>query len=147
MLGQVLNRERENIMLNILQELLRAIWRILLVIPMPWRAAIITLAAIIIGYQFFYRFSILLLLPEFWITNRLRLWKLKPLPGTYIYDDMIELSIKIYRVLRSILIVVAIVGLIAWYSQEYVEDMVLARYITQMIDWWYSLERKVLSGG
>lgn len=133
-------------MLDLFHELLRAIWRILLVIPMPWRATIIILGAIVMGYQLFYLFSILLLLPEFWITNRLRLWKLKPLPGTYIYDDMIELSIKISRVLRSALIVVAIVGLIAWYTQEYVENIALARYIAQMIDWWYSLERKVLSG-
>lgn len=134
-------------MLNLLQELIRAIWRILLVVPMPWRAGIITLAAIIIAYWLLYYFSVLLLLPEFWITNRQRLWKLKPLPGTYVYDGMIELSIIMSRVLLWILIVVTIVGLVAWYSQEYVEDVALARYIAQMIDWWYSLERKVLSGG
>lgn len=132
-------------MLNLLRELLKAIWRILLVVPMPWRAEIIIWATVLVGYQLAYRFCVLLLLPEFWLTNRLRLWRLKPLPGTYAFDSIVESSIKISRVLRWIMLLIAILGLVAWYSQPFLEDTTLTRYINQVIGWWDSLERNVLT--
>ena len=133
-------------MLDLLRELLSAIWRVLLVVPMPWRAEIAIWAAVLVGYQIIYRFLSLLLLPEFWLTNRLRLWRLKPLPGTYVFDSLIELGIRISRLLRWVVLLIACFGLIGWYLQQSVEDATLAECISQMIGWWDSLERKVLAG-
>jgi hypothetical protein len=133
-------------MLNLLHEFFRAIGKVLLVVPMPWRADIIILASVLVGYQLLYHFSVLLLLPEFWLTNQLRLSGRKPLPGTYMFNSIIELSIKSYRVLRWVMLLVAVLALVARYSLQFVEDATLTQYINQMISWWDLLERKVLNG-
>ena len=133
-------------MLNFLRDLLRAMWRVVLVVPMPWRAELITWITVLVGYQVIYRILVLSLLPEFWITNRLRHWKLKSLPGTYAFDSLIEWSIEIFRVLRWVAFLVAVLGIIAWYLQPLLEDATFTQYMNQLINWWYSLEEKVLAG-
>jgi len=132
--------------MNLLRELLRIIWRILLVIPMPWRAEIVIWVVALVGYQLLYRLSVLLLLPEFWLTNRMRLWRFKPLPGAYVFGNIIESSIKIYRVLRWMMLLMAVLGLVAWYSEPFLEDATLTWYISQAVSWWNALERTILGG-
>ena len=132
--------------MNLLRELLGIIWGELLIIPMPWRAEIVIWIVILVGYHFLYRLSILLLLPEFWLTNRMRLWGLKPLPGTYAFGYIIELSVKIYRVLRWVMLLTSILGLVAWYSAPFLKDTTLVRYIHLAVDWWNALERRILGG-
>ena len=132
--------------MNLLRDLLRIIWGGLLIIPMPWRAEIVIWTVVLVGYQLLYRFSVLLLLPEFWLTNWMRLWGLKPLPGTYVFDNIIELSMKIYRILRWTMLLTAVLGLVAWYSAPFLENATLAWYINQAIGWWNALERRILSG-
>lgn len=132
--------------MNLLQEFLRVIWKALLVIPMPWRAEIVIWVVALFGYQILYRFSVLLLLPEFWLTNRMRLWGFKPLPGTYVFDNIVESSIRIYRFLKLMALLVAVLGLVAWYAKPFLEDTTLAWHINQVISWWNALERRILSG-
>ena len=132
--------------MNLLQEFLRVIWKALLVIPMPWRAEIVIWVVALFGYQILYRFSVLLLLPEFWLTNRMRLWGFKPLPGTYVFDNIVESSIRIYRFLKLMALLVAVLGLVAWYAKPFLEDTTLAWHINQVISWWNALARRILSG-
>ena len=132
--------------MNLLRDLLRIIWGGLLIIPMPWRAEIVIWTVALVGYQLLYRFSVLLLLPEFWLTNRMRLWGLKPLPGTYVFGNIVESSVKIYRVLRWMMLLTAVLGLVAWYSAPFLEDATLTRYIDQAAGWWSALERRILGG-
>ena len=134
-------------MLNFLQDAIAATWEILLAVPMPWRAGLLVSIAAIGGYQVVRRLLILLLLPEFWITNRLRCWGHRPLPGTYAFDDLVEWSIKILRAFAWLALLALILGLTAWYARPSLEDTALAQYIDQGIDWWYSLEESVLAGG
>jgi hypothetical protein len=131
-------------MFNSLKNLLSSVWEILLVIPMPWRAIVISLILIWIGHQIFYRFLLLMLLPEFWITNQMRIWNLKPLPGTYIFDRFIEYAIKIISILRSAFFIAVILGIVTWYARPYLEGEAIVEYIDNAIEWWYSIEGEIL---
>ena len=75
-------------MIRLLQGAIRAIWQIMLLMPMPWRAALTIGVTIILGYQVIRRLLPLFLLPEFWITSLLRRLGLRPLPGTYTCPTM-----------------------------------------------------------
>ena len=120
-------------MFDFLHNALGAIWEILLDVPMPWRAGLLIWITIIGGYQVTRRLLTLLLLPEFWVTNRMRCWGLRPLPGTYAFDNLIEWSIKIFRVMAWLALLVVILGIVAWYAQPYLEDATITQYIDQGI--------------
>lgn len=113
---------------------------------MPWRAGLAIGVVIISGYQVIRRLLPLLLLPEFWITSRLRRWGLRPLPGTYAFGDFITLMIKASRWLAWGAVMVVGVGIITWYAPPSVGNTTLALYIDQSVAWWYSLEGWVLTG-
>jgi len=133
-------------MLDFLQDAVRAIWEILLAVPMPWRASLILCVAAVVGHQVGRRLLIFLLLPEFWVTNRLRRWGLRPLPGTYAFDSFVEWSIRILRTLAWISVLLIILGIVAWYAQPFLEGTAFARYVDKGVNWWYLLERAVLTG-
>jgi hypothetical protein len=127
-------------------QILVNIWKFLLNIPMPWRAELIIWSVAIMGNRLVYHLLRLLLLPEFLITNRLRRWNLKPLPGTYAFGSLIEWSIRILRISTVIVIFTAILGVIGWYIYPYVKEdnEKLASYIKHFINWWYLLEKNVV---
>ena len=131
---------------KLLQDAIKAIWEILLVVPLPWRAASVIGLVIIIGYRVIRRLLPLFLLPEFWITSRLRRWGLRPLPGTYAFGDLIGWIIRVCRWLAWVGVIVVGVGIIAWYGRPSVEGTTLAQHIDQGIAWWYSLEGWVFTG-
>ncbi len=133
-------------MIRLLQGAIRAIWQIMLLMPMPWRAALTIGATIILGYQVIRRLLPLFLLPEFWITSLLRRLGLRPLPGTYTFGEFICWTIRASRWLAWGAVVVAGIGIIAWYARPSMGDITLAGYIDRGITRWYSLEGWVLTG-
>lgn len=133
-------------MLSFLRNAIIVVWTFLLTVPMPWRVGLIALIAIIVGYYVLSRVLVLLLLPEFWITNRLRRWRLRPLPGTYAFDRLVEILIRILRVSVWLVLLLSILFVTAWHARPNLEDTILARWIDQSINWWYSLEKSVLAG-
>jgi hypothetical protein len=93
----------------LLRGTIRAICEILVLMPMPWRAGLVILAAIIILYWLVLRLfpwliekpirfllflsegvASLLLLPEYWTTSWLRRSGRQPLLGTYAFGDMLQ---------------------------------------------------------
>ena len=129
-----------------LQDAIRAIWGVLLLVPMPWRAGFVIGIVAIGGYQALRRLLPLLLLPEFWITNQLRRLGRRPLPGTYAFGDFIGWTIKASRWMVWAGVMVAGAGITSWYVRPSLEDTTLARYIDQSVTWWYSLEGWALTG-
>jgi hypothetical protein len=132
-------------MLRLLHRFTATVWEILLVVPMPWRAAAVLWLATVASYHLGHRFLALLLLPEFWITNLLRRWGWRPLPGTYAFGRAVEWSIRILRASVWLALVIPISGIVAWYVRPLLEDTALAHHIDQGVDWWYSLEESILA--
>jgi len=133
-------------MIRLFQDAIRAIWQILLLVPMPWRAALTIGATIVLGYQIVRRLLPLSLLPEFWITSQLRRLGSRPLPGTYAFGEFIGWAIQASRWLAWGGVMVAGIGIIAWYARPSMDDTMLAGYVDQGITRWYSLEGWVLTG-
>lgn len=96
-------------MIKLLQDAIRAIWEIVLLVPTPWRAGLIILVAMLLLYWLVWRLlpwlieklaylllflvegiASLLLLPEYLITKQLRQGGHRPLPGTYALGDMLQ---------------------------------------------------------
>jgi hypothetical protein len=94
---------------SLLRDTIRAIYEILVLMPMPWRAGLVTLSAVIILYWLMRRLfswligkltrfllfllesvASLLLLPEYWVTSWLRRRGRQPLPGAYAFGDMLQ---------------------------------------------------------
>ena len=132
-------------MARLLQDAIRAILGVLLLVPMPWRAGLVIGIVALGSYQVLRRLLSLFLLPEFWITTQLRRLGRRPLPGTYAFGDFIGWSIKASRWLAWLGVIVAGVGITAWYVRPSIEDTILARYVDQSVTWWYSLERWVFT--
>ena len=131
---------------DLLKDSLGVVWRILLAIPMPWRAGMITWVVALVGYQVVYLLLILLLFPEFLLTNRLRRWKLRPFPGTYIFDDVIGWAIRLFNVLKWALLVASVLGIIGWYIRPFLTDATSVQYIDQFTGLWQTLEQKIEAG-
>jgi len=96
-------------MLKPLQDTIRVIWEILLLVPMPWSAGLIILVAVILLRWLVWRsfpwlieklarflsflvesIASLFLLPEHLITKQLRQSGRQPLPGTYAFGDILQ---------------------------------------------------------
>jgi len=96
-------------MIKLLQDAIRAIWEIALLVPMPWRAGLIILVAVLLLYWLVWRLlpwlieklaylllflvegiASLFLLPEYLITKQLRQGGHRPLPGTYALGDILQ---------------------------------------------------------
>lgn len=99
-----------------LQDALRAIWEILLLVAMPWRAGLVILVAVLLLYWLVWRlfpwlleklFRLLLflvegtvslfLLPEYLITKQLRQRGRRPLPGTYAFGDILQGIVSVFH--------------------------------------------------
>jgi LysM repeat protein len=95
--------------LKSLQDAIRAICEISLLVPMPWRAGLVILVAVLLLYWLVWRllpwlieklahlllFSVegiasLLLLPEYLITKKLRQGGRQPLPGAYGFGGILQ---------------------------------------------------------
>ena len=133
-------------MARLLQDAIRAILGVLLLVPMPWRAGLVIGIVALGSYQVLRRLLSLFLLPEFWITSQLRRRGRRPLPGTYAFDDSIGWAIKASRWLALGAMIVVGAGIIAWYARPSIRDTTLALYIDQGVAWWYSLEGWALTG-
>lgn len=96
-------------MAKLLQDTIRAVWEILLLVPMPWRVGLVILIVVLFLYWLVLRFlpwlveklarlllvlvegaASLLLLPEYFITKQLRQNGHHPLPGTYTFGDILQ---------------------------------------------------------
>lgn len=94
---------------RLLRDTIRAFWEILLLVPMPWRAGLVILVAMILLRWLVWRsfpwlierlarlllllvegIASLLLLPEYLITKQLRQGGRQPLPGTYAIGDTLQ---------------------------------------------------------
>jgi len=92
-----------------LQDAIRAIWEVLLLVPMPWRAGLVVLIVVLflhwtvslllpwlivrlarLGLFFVEGIASLLLLPEYLITKQRRQSGHRPLPGTYAFGDILQ---------------------------------------------------------
>jgi hypothetical protein len=133
-------------MSRVLQDAIRAIWGVLLLVPMPWRTGLAIGIVTIGGYQILRRLLPLLLIPEFWITSQMRRLGHRPLPGTYAFGDFIGWAIKASRWLAWVAIIGVGAGIIAWYARPSMGDTTLAAYVDQGVTWWYSLEGWALTG-
>jgi hypothetical protein len=131
--------------MDFLRNILSVITDFILAIPMPWRAGLFFFIFAFLGYQVLRRLLVLLLLPEYWITSLMRRLKLHPLPGTLFFDDVIGWLIKTSRWTVWIALLVAIIGVVAWYQRPYIESPTIARYVEKSFDWWYSFEDTITS--
>ena len=105
----LMGRWGSNAVLKSLQDAIRAICEISLLVPMPWRAGLVILVAVLLLYWLVWRllpwlieklahlllFSVegiasLLLLPEYLITKKLRQGGRQPLPGAYGFGDILQ---------------------------------------------------------
>ena len=96
-------------MIKLLQDAIRAIFEIALLVPMPWRVGLVILTAVLLLYLLVWRLlpwlierlsqlflflsegiAALLLWPEYLTTNKLRQFGHRPLPGTYAFGDMLQ---------------------------------------------------------
>ncbi len=132
---------------DFLGSVLASLSRLLLAIPMPWRAALTTAALALVVYGIVYGILTLSLSLEFQLTNRLRRWNLRPLPGTYIFDDIVEWTIRLFNVLKWMLLVVSVLGVVAWYARLMLPDAFYMQYIDQFISWWRFLEQRLVIQG
>jgi hypothetical protein len=130
---------------DFLELMLGSLSKLLLAIPMPWRAALTTAALALVVYGIVYGILTLSLSLEFQLTNRLRRWNLRPVPGTYIFDDIVEWTIRLFSVLKWMLLIISMLGVIAWYARPRLPDAVYVQYIDQFISWWQFLEDKLMA--
>lgn len=130
----------------LLQAAIRAVWGILLVVPMPWRAAIVLELGIIGGYQLILHVLSLSLLPEFWITNRLRQLGFQPLPGTHTFGSFVVGAINASRRLALVATVIVGLGVCIWFIRPLLGDTIPGLYVDHGIALWNSFERWILLG-
>lgn len=94
---------------HVVKDAIGVLWGLALPIPMPWRASLIIVIAILALYHLGWRIlswsieklgslflfvietiASLLLLPEYWLTRWLRLHNHKPIPGSYALGDILQ---------------------------------------------------------
>lgn len=120
--------------------------KICFIIPLPWRAFIIVALASIFLYQISYFCYVMVLYPEFVVTNRLRIWGQKPVPGTYIFNKILEKSLGLMKLIACVSVIISVMFLVCWYIRPNLDNnMVVASYIDKSIQLWYSLENYVIS--
>lgn len=164
-------------MSEMLQEAIKGIWEILVQIPMPWRTVLAILIIVIIFYWpvwrsflwlvkklgslllfFFESVASILLLPEYWVTKQLRRVGLRPLPGTYLFGDLLQSTItlihsgtiklaeKQWHLPKWLALLIIIAPMLLWYVRPVLDETTVASYIDQGIVWWYSFENWALTG-
>lgn len=160
--------------------IIRIYFELLSLIPMPFQVAVFLLITSLciywtvrilaktmgivgqVGMKISIWFTQLLLLPEFLYTNLLRLAGIKYIPGSGIYDDIVEaiggFFYKIFESLEKIknkevkfpggLVWLSIIGIIIiWYlsfSSE-MQGTLTAQYIHSFFGWYYEFQYKALS--
>ena len=124
---------------------IRAIWELILPLPITWRFGLFTAGSVIVAYQITHYILPLALWPEFLITDRLRHFGLRPLPGTYILGDMIVWLLHNLQRLTKLALWVIFLLFCLWYVRPYVADTTLAQYIDKSIEWWILFELRVLT--
>jgi LysM repeat protein len=161
-------------MLRIIQDVIKFVVEMFLFIPMPWRISLILFIILIIVYFIAFRLfprvmkilalSILLLIegvvslilfPEYIFTNWFRRKGQSPLPGSFVFGDVLQgvvrlihqISIKLtaffdkhWHISRIWIFILAIVPLILWYVRPSVENTIAAKYIDRGLGFWYSVE-------
>lgn len=124
---------------------IKAIWELALPLPTPWRFVLLVGGGVIIAYQLVRRILPLALWPEFLITDRLRRFGLRPLPGTYVFGDLIVWLLKNLRRLTKVALWLVALSFCAWYARPYVADTAFAQYIDKGIEWWDLFEQRILT--
>jgi hypothetical protein len=166
-------------MTRIFQDAIRAFLEVMRLVPMPWRVGLIVLVAVLFFYQVVWRLlgwaaaglprfalflvegiASLLLLPEYWITKHLRRHGRQPLPGAYVFGDMLQAIIgpihtwttrptdarKQRRLKKRWVALVVAIPILLWYVRPFLEDTRAARYIDYGVSAWYSIEKWILTG-
>ncbi len=133
-------------MSSILNHSIEFLVKICFLVPLPWRAFIIVTLASILLYKISYFSYVMILYPEFVVTNRLRGWGQKPVPGTYIFNQIIEKSLGLIKLITFLCVIISVMFLVCWYIRPNLNnDMVIATYIDKSIQLWNSLENFVIS--
>lgn len=127
-----------------MEEVTGRVWQLLMPIPMPWRFVLITGGTIVIVYQLLRRALPLVLLPEFWITTRLRRWGLSPLPGTYVVGDIVIFFIRVLHRATWMTLAVVGIGILAWYMRPSLAETQIGQYIDWGIAQWDELETNII---
>jgi len=167
-------------MLKPLQDTIRIVWEILLLVSMPWRAGLIILVAVILLRWLVWRslpwlieklarlllflvegIASLLLLPEYWITKRLRQSGRQLLPGSYAFGDILQgivglihagttklgdASAKQWRLPKRWVALIVAIPILLWYVRPLLDETTAANYVDRGVAWWYSFEGWVLTG-
>lgn len=123
---------------------IKIIWNLLLPLPAPWRFAVLMGGGIVIADQLTRHILPLALWPEFVVTDRLRRFGLRPLPGVYVYGDLIIWLLKNLRRVTKLVLWLVALSFCAWYVRPYVTDTAFAQYIDKGIELWTLFEQRVL---
>jgi hypothetical protein len=147
---------------------------------MPWRAGLATLAATTILYRLVRRpfpwligksarfllflsesVASLLLLPEYWTTLWLRRRGRQPLPGTYVFGDILQGILSLvhtgftklanicerqWHLKQRWIVVIGAIPILLWYARPALSDTTVRDFIDRGEAWWYSLEGWGLTG-
>ena len=114
------------------------IWEAILGVGMPWKMAIILAGGGPVACGVAMLSLRVALLPEFFVTARLRRWGLRPLPGTHVFGLAVLWSTKALGVLLVLVIVVAALGIAAWFARSVMPSS-LGAVVDLYFEWWSSI--------